>query len=629
MRSPNVRRILCVKDCGQSPCELGLQFEPDVELVEVEDPLHALSLLAKETFDDVLLISHSLKDPQRFGRLLENEEILQGMPDGVVLLDDQHVIRWANDVFTEWSSFDTVIGRPFYQAIGNPEMLGPDFNPFHTALATGQPANSSMRVGESRYFHVHASPMRRISFVGTHDEASHPLPEESLNRGTSRDETSKVEMQAGREGVIDDAAVPENLLQDVAEFLVVSVRETTVETLQQQKLEAIHKAGMQLADLMPEEIFQMAIDERIELLKSNILHLMKDLLNFDVMEVRLLDQSTNRLESLLSVGIDSDASRQPLYALAQGNGVTGFVAKTGKSYLIEDTSDDPLYMEGLTGARSSLTVPLIWHEQVIGSINVESPQTNAFTESDLQFLELFSRDLAAALNTLELLAAQKTNSAQESVEAIHSAVALPIDQILSDSAAVMERYIGHDPEVVKLLQSVLRNARDIKQVIHRVGESLAPAEAVPAGIQVEQRPILRGRRILVVDADEAVRNDAHTLLERYGCYVETAEDGNRAISLGRASTEPYDAIIADIRLPDMSGYEFLIKLKEFLETPPLVLMTGFGYDPGHSIVKARQAGLPANATLYKPFRLDQLLETVERTITMCQQPASADDRDSN
>ena len=46
---------------------------------------------------------------------------------------------------------------------------------------------------------------------------------------------------------------------------------------------------------------------------------------------------------------------------------------------------------------------------------------------------------------------------------------------------------------------------------------------------------------------------------------------------------------------------------------PLVLMTGFGYDPGHSIVKARQAGL--QLVLYKPFRLDQLLETVEKVVS--------------
>ncbi len=44
----------------------------------------------------------------------------------------------------------------------------------------------------------------------------------------------------------------------------------------------------------------------------------------------------------------------------------------------------------------------------------------------------------------------------------------------------------------------------------------------------------------------------------------------------------------------------------------MVLMTGFGYDPSHSIAKARQAGL--RAELYKPFRLDQLLDTVEQII---------------
>jgi hypothetical protein len=41
-------------------------------------------------------------------------------------------------------------------------------------------------------------------------------------------------------------------------------------------------------------------------------------------------------------------------------------------------------------------------------------------------------------------------------------------------------------------------------------------------------------------------------------------------------------------------------------------MTGFGWDPGHSIVKARQAGLLA--VLYKPFRLDQLLSAIELVI---------------
>ena len=89
---------------------------------------------------------------------------------------------------------------------------------------------------------------------------------------------------------------------------------------------------------------------------------------------------------------------------------------------------------------------------MIGTFNVESPEPRAFSESDLQFLEIFARDVAVALNTLELLLAEKASTAAASVEAIHSAVALPVDDILNDAGNVMERYIGHEPEVVERLQ---------------------------------------------------------------------------------------------------------------------------------------------------------------------------------
>ncbi len=254
------------------------------------------------------------------------------------------------------------------------------------------------------------------------------------------------------------------------------------------------------------------------------------------------------------------------------------------------------------------------HEEVIGTFNVESPEPRAFSESDLQFLELFGRDVAVALNTLELLVAEKASTAAESCVAIHAAVALPVDEILNDAVNIMERYIGHEPQVIQRLQRILRNARDIKQVIQSVGQKMAPAQAHPQTQQTDDRPALRNRRILVVDADENVRGAAHGLLERYGCVIETAHDGSEASYMVRGITDTaYDVIISDIRLPDMTGYDFMVKLKEIMEVPPpLVLMTGFGYDPGHSIVKARQAGL--RAVLYKPFRLDQLVGTIEQVI---------------
>src|SRR5262249_7622635 len=83
-----------------------------------------------------------------------------------------------------------------------------------------------------------------------------------------------------------------------------------------------------------------------------------------------------------------------------------------------------------------------------------------------------------------------------------------------------------------------------------------------------------------------------------GASVETARDAHEAIALMRQTA--YSAALVDIRLPDMDGYEAFKRLREVQPGVPIILMTGFGYDPSHSIVKARQEGL--QTVLYKPLR---------------------------
>jgi len=512
--------------------------------------------------------------------------IIDQLADGVALLNHELRILWCNRQLREFTvrnsnrdggnreattaeaaavarPEDALIGKSFYEAFGSPEIMGPDFCPLHTALGSGELARSTLRVGEKTYYEVQARPV------------SSQLGVESPN------------------------------------LLVVSVRDISAEVLQRQKLNAIYQAGLELGDLSLQDILQMTVDERVDLLKSKILHFTQDLLQFGTVEIRLLDQSTKQLEPLLAVGMDPGAANRALHAEPQGNGVTGFVAATGKSYLCEDTTTDPLYLPGAPGARSSLTVPLILHDQILGTFNVESPKPGAFSENDLQFLELFSREVAVALNTLELLAAEKMTTANESTERILREVAAPVDEILNDAACILERYIGHEPIVSERLQRILKHTRNIKQLIHKVGEAFAPrASHVPLTLR-QQRPLLRGKRILVVDADDSVRSAAHELLGRYGCEVETAHNGEEAFVMVRSFH--YDAVLADIRLPDMTGFECFYQLKQIHEHVPVILMTGFGYDPAHSIVKARQHGL--KSVLYKPFRLEQLLTEVEKAVS--------------
>jgi len=301
------------------------------------------------------------------------------------------------------------------------------------------------------------------------------------------------------------------------------------------------------------------------------------------------------------------AANRELYARKEDNGVTGYVAATGISYVCPDTTRDPLYIEGAAGSRSSLTVPLIIHGTVIGTLNVESPQPNAFDDRDRQFIEIYGRNIAAALNTLELLQAEKASTATASVEAINRELALPLDDIITDATTVLDRYAGHDEDIISRLRHLLYRAREIRSLIHKAGSTVVPqpmqSRPVPA-------PRLAGYRILVVDADEAVRRSAHHLLGCQGASVETARDAHEAIALMRQA--PYSAALVDIHLPDLDGYESFKRLREVQPNVPVILMTGFGWDPAHSIVKARQEGL--QTVLYKPFRADRLMDAVEQAL---------------
>ncbi|MFO0930553.1 MAG: response regulator [Gemmataceae bacterium] len=298
-----------------------------------------------------------------------------------------------------------------------------------------------------------------------------------------------------------------------------------------------------------------------------------------------------------------DTSRE-LYARPEGNGVTGFVAATGTSHLCPDTAADPLYLPGAAGARSSLTVPLRLGDRVIGTFNVESLQPNAFGEEDLQFADILSHAVAAALNTLDLFSAEKSSGASQSIDAVNREVALPVDDILADATSLLDRYVGHSQDVLERIRKIISNARLIKQSIAKVGEDLAPAPR-PAAVHAPAAP-LKGIRVLVADNDDHVRRSAHQLIGRWGGTVETARAGQEAVTMARLA--PYDAILVDIKLPDLSGYEAYRQLRQAQPNARMVLMTGFGYDPGHSIVKARQDG--CKYVLYKPFRVDQLRDAL-------------------
>jgi PAS domain S-box-containing protein/putative nucleotidyltransferase with HDIG domain len=83
-------------------------------------------------------------------------------------------------------------------------------------------------------------------------------------------------------------------------------------------------------------------------------------------------------------------------------GITGYVARTGKPYLTNDVSKDTRYLRLDRKTKSEVCVPLKIGEKVIGVINVESYKKNAFDDDDVRILALIGNQAAVAFENSRL-----------------------------------------------------------------------------------------------------------------------------------------------------------------------------------------------------------------------------------
>jgi two-component system, sensor histidine kinase SagS len=384
---------------------------------------------------------------------------------------------------------------------------------------------------------------------------------------------------------------------------------TRAKTLRE-KIDAIDKAGAELVSLDAEQIARLNAQQRLDLLEQKLIRYTRELMQFDNFTVFLLDRKTNRLEVVLSSGMPSAVRDIPLYAAPEGNGISGYVAAKGKSYICPEIRKDDRYLPGIEGAQSSLTVPLKLHDKVVGVFNVESRQPAAFTEDDRQFAEIFSRHLAVALHILNLLITERYATTGQLASDVMAEITGPLNDILTDVSGLLEDFIGHD-ELRHRLNQISDNAvrvRDAMRVVASRDRGISDRRH-PTGA-VNRDPVLQGRRILVADDEEVIRETVCDVLRSCGCDVQDAADG--AIAVDLISQHEFDLVLSDIKMPARSGYEIFAAAKDRNKDCPVILMTGFGYDPNHSIVRARREGLAA--VLFKPFKVEQLLGEIRTAI---------------
>lgn len=388
------------------------------------------------------------------------------------------------------------------------------------------------------------------------------------------------------------------------------VRDITVARRSQQKMDAIDRAGFELVRMDTEEVRRMNSMERIQLLERRIVAYSKELLHFDHFAIFLIDSNRNRLEMVMQSGLPPEIQDLDLYPELEGSGISGFVASTGRSYICHDTSEDEKFLPGLSGARSSLTVPLCLHDRLIGIMDIESQQPGAFDDQDRQFAEIFGRYIAMALHMLQLLVTERSSVNEKVSDRFEGELREPLEDILHEVDWLTSRP-GADPEVRRHIDRILTDVESIRRRVKSVASGPQTLLGVDEAMRTREKdPVLLGRRVLVADDHPKIRKVIGDVLSHRGAITEVFSGGQSAIDRLKncGQGEGFDLIVSDIQMPDRNGYEVFAAARKHCPGVPVILMTGFGYDPHHSIVRASQEGL--SGVLFKPFEIELLINQV-------------------
>jgi len=115
-----------------------------------------------------------------------------------------------------------------------------------------------------------------------------------------------------------------------------------------------------------------------------------------------------------------------------------------------------------------------------------------------------------------------------------------------------------------------------------------------------------GKKVLIVDDEELVRNYVRRALASRGWEITEAADGAAALKIVVGGC--FDAVICDLKMPDMRGEEVIRKVRELCPGLKIIAITG-----SVSNIKTPLApGVEVEGFLIKPFGIDEIRELLGR-----------------
>ncbi len=185
---------------------------------------------------------------------------------------------------------------------------------------------------------------------------------------------------------------------------------------ERERLLAAEQARRRIADTLRETSQIIGSTLELDTVLGSILDELHKVVAYDTGALWLVDRARKELFPQEWRGYQGLTDRSYRMPLDSAIGVTAYVTRSGEAVLIADTSEDGRYLGELFDGRSEMSAPLAIKGQVIGVLNVEHGQPNAYGEEDLALLVTFANQAAIAIENARLVQGLEAEVAARTAE---------------------------------------------------------------------------------------------------------------------------------------------------------------------------------------------------------------------
>ncbi|KAF0107027.1 MAG: putative signaling protein [Anaerolineaceae bacterium] len=247
---------------------------------------------------------------------------------------------------------------------------------------------------------------------------------------------------------VEVTAAPIHFRDTVASLVIfrdIAERTKSEEKLNRQfkELAVLHAVGVALTQA---ENFDTLIQRVIDAVGESLFPV-----NFGVL---LVDEKAGVLRHHPSYRGDATPEERERLVIPLGAGVTGAVARSGQPRLVRDVRKEADYLAVNPASLSELCVPLKIGDKVIGVINTESPELDAFSENDERLLLTIASQMSLAIEKLRLFETERLR--RHEAETLRQAAqvvtaSLDVNEIFRLMLAQLKRLFAFDTASVLLL----------------------------------------------------------------------------------------------------------------------------------------------------------------------------------